>query len=86
MRSLCLLPIMVVLYAAPTAAQTVPAPDKVENAFAKVDTNHDGVLSLAEWTAAGRRERGFKMIDADGNGKLTPAELKAAMAKFGRRG
>ena len=44
----------------------------------KVDTNSDGALDLAEWKAAGRRERGFTMIDADKDGKVTPAELRAA--------
>lgn len=54
--------------------------------FVKADTNHDGVLSLDEWKAAGRRERGFGMIDTNGDGKVTSAELKAAMAKYGRGG
>jgi Ca2+-binding EF-hand superfamily protein len=65
------------------AQETAPA-DKARAAFAKVDTDKDGALSLAEWTAAGRRQRGFRMIDADKDGKLTPAELQAAMAKYKR--
>lgn len=60
------------------------AADKGKEMFDKIDTNHDGVLTLAEWTAAGRRERGFNIIDADHDGNVTPAELRAAAAKFGR--
>ena len=72
------------------AAQSEPAPTatptKGQEMFVKADTNHDGVLSLDEWKAAGRRERGFGMIDTNGDGKVTSAELKAAMAKYGRGG
>ena len=68
-------------------AQTDPAAriEKARAAFAATDTNKDGALSLQEWTAAGRKERGFKMIDADRDGKLTPAELKAIADKYGAR-
>ncbi|GFE76947.1 hypothetical protein NTCA1_45960 [Novosphingobium sp. TCA1] len=65
-------------------AQDPSAADKARDAFMKVDTNSDGALDLAEWKAAGRRERGFTMIDADKDGKVTPAELRAAMAKYGK--
>lgn len=68
------------------SAHPSPSPDKAQDAFGKADANHDGVISLDEWKAAGRRERGFKIIDANGDGKVTPAELKAAMAKYGRGG
>jgi Ca2+-binding EF-hand superfamily protein len=63
------------------------SPDKAEKAkemFAKTDANQDGAISLEEWTAAGRRERGFQMIDADHDGKVTPDELRAAAAKRGQ--
>ena len=68
-------------------AQTDPAAriEKARAAFAATDTNKDGALSLQEWTAAGRKDRGFKMIDADRDGKLTPAELKAIADKYGAR-
>ena len=44
----------------------------------------DGALSLEEWKAAGRRDRGFAMIDADHDGKVTPDELRAAAAMRGK--
>lgn len=51
------------------------------------DTNKDGRWSKAEWTAAGRRERGFDFLDADKDGLVSQAELKAGMAKVqARRG
>ncbi|GFE77821.1 hypothetical protein NTCA1_54700 [Novosphingobium sp. TCA1] len=65
-------------------AQDPAAADKARDAFMKVDTNSDGALDLAEWKAAGRRERGFTMIDANKDGKVTPEELRAAMAKYGK--
>ncbi len=86
MRSLYLLPLLAAAYPSLAMAQATSTPDKAQAVFEKADSNHDGALSLAEWTAAGRRERGFKMIDADGDGKVTPSELEAAAAKFGRRG
>jgi Ca2+-binding EF-hand superfamily protein len=58
--------------------------DKAKAIFEKADTNHDGVIDLAEWTATGHRERGFTMVDADDDGKVTPEELQAAAARFGR--
>ena len=68
-------------------AQTDPAAqlEKARAAFAAIDTNKDGALSLQEWTAAGRKERGFKMVDGDGDGKVTPAELQAIAQKYGAR-
>ncbi|MBT0670926.1 EF-hand domain-containing protein [Novosphingobium profundi] len=65
-------------------AQTAPTPEQQEQAramFAKMDTDGDGALSLAEWTASGHRERGFAFVDTDKDGKVTPAELRAAAAK-----
>ncbi len=35
----------------------------------------DGAVSLAEWTAQGRDERAFALLDADGNRTLTAEEL-----------
>lgn len=75
------------------APAPVPAPapaasptERGAEMFAKADTNGDGVLTLDEWKAAGRRERGFAFIDADHDGKVTPDELKAAAARFRNRG
>ncbi|UAK23722.1 EF-hand domain-containing protein [Sphingomonas nostoxanthinifaciens] len=66
-------------------AQTADdAPNAAQQAFDKADTDHDGALSLAEWKAMGRRERGFNFIDANHDGKVTPDEIRAAMARFRR--
>ncbi|WP_260928777.1 EF-hand domain-containing protein [Novosphingobium sp. 9] len=67
--------------AAPAMAQA--SADKMKAMFDAADTNHDGKITLAEWQAAGRRERGFNYIDANHDGAITLAEMQAAMAKFG---
>lgn len=54
-------------------------------ALAAMDTNRDSTIDKAEWTAAGRRDRGFTMLDANKDGKLTTAEIKAVMAKLRSR-
>ncbi len=86
-----------VLFASPALAQPAPPPapaegdatptmsgDAVEQRvrLMTMDTDHDGKWSKAEWLAGGRRERGFAMMDADGNGTLTAAELEAGLAKL----
>jgi hypothetical protein len=53
-----------------------------QRGFEAMDTNHDGVITLDEWKAAGRRENRFAMIDADHDGRITREELRAAMAKM----
>lgn len=51
------------------------------------DTNKDGQWSREEWLAAGRRDRGFDMMDADKNGQITREELRAGMERMqGMRG
>jgi Ca2+-binding EF-hand superfamily protein len=54
---------------------------RVAQAFKKMDANGDGVITLEEWTNAGRKEAGFKRIDANGDGKITLQELQAALAQ-----
>ncbi len=49
-----------------------------------MDTDHDGRISKAEWLAAGRKERGFAMMDANGDGYLTVDEIKAGREKMRR--
>lgn len=69
---------------APTdaATPTASAPDDpVQAMFDKADANRDGVLTLEEWKAAGRREQGFQMIDADHDSKVTLVEIRAAISK-----
>ncbi|HEX6975350.1 MAG TPA: hypothetical protein VF147_13190 [Vicinamibacterales bacterium] len=110
--------VMALVLAAPLMAQQPAAQaagaERRAAAFARLDTNHDGVLSLEEWSAgrqAAARQlrqrqarqvrlrlrrmdvnrdgaltrdewRGaadmFDRIDADKDGKLTPAELRAS--------
>lgn len=70
------------LPALPAAAQ---APD-LDQVFKSWDKNGDGVLTKDEWLAAGRREEGFARVDADHDGKVTPAELKDAIARLRQRG
>jgi len=38
-----------------------------------LDTNHDGVLSVLEYSAGSQRM--FDILDVDGNGVLTPSEM-----------
>jgi EF hand len=69
------------------AAPDAPPPGGAE-ARAKLmaaDANKDGKWDKAEWLAAGRRERGFQMIDADSDGFVTQAELKDGMARMQAR-
>jgi Ca2+-binding EF-hand superfamily protein len=58
---------------------------RVAEAFKKMDANGDGVITLDEWTKAGRKEAGFRRVDADGDGKITIQELQAALAKMRSR-
>lgn len=75
-----LLPLSLLVSAFPVAAQQPPAqPGKF---FDATDTNKDGVLSKAEWEAAGRRPEGFAMMDTNKDGKVTKAEGQAAMQKM----
>jgi hypothetical protein len=68
------------LLAAPAAAQQpAPQPGKF---FEATDTNKDGVISKAEWEAAGRNPQGFAMMDSNRDGKVTRAEGQAAMQKM----
>lgn len=71
---------------APSAAP--PANAATGDARARLmaaDANKDGNWDKSEWLAAGRRERGFQMLDADSDGFVTQAELKDGMAKLQAR-
>lgn len=75
------------------AAQTPPAdgarsPEARAEAREKLlaaDADKDGKWSKEEWLAGGRRERGFDMMDADKDGFVTQAELRAGMQKMMER-
>lgn len=49
--------------------------------FDSTDTNQDGVISKAEWDAAGRSPQGFVMMDLNKDGKVTRAEGREAMQR-----
>lgn len=80
MRRLLILTGAAALFATPTMAQQVPQSRDPAEIIKLMDTDKDGAISKEEWVAAGRREQRFALIDADGNGKVTAEELKAAMA------
>ncbi len=71
------------LSAAGAAQAQMPAPaDIIKN----WDKNGDGAVDKAEWTAAGRPAERFDAVDANKDGKVTAAELEAAMAAMRARG
>jgi len=55
------------------------ATTEAEAAFARLDTDHSGTISRAEFRVL--RERLFAQIDSDGSGMLSPAEVDAAQAR-----
>jgi len=61
--------------AAPAAAPA--GAKKGGGSFKDFDTDSDGKVSAAEWTAAGRNPAGFKNADADKDGGVTMEEMKA---------
>ena len=70
------------LAGAGAASAQMPAPaDLIKN----WDKNGDGAVDKDEWTAAGRPAERFDMIDANQDGKVTAAELEAAMAAMRQR-
>jgi hypothetical protein len=75
---------LLVLVAGPALAQT-PAkepPPQVDpvTTIVRIDTNHDGWASRAEWVAYGNHDAGFTAIDTNKDGKLTVAELRVFRA------
>ncbi|WP_426164093.1 hypothetical protein [Sandarakinorhabdus sp. DWP1-3-1] len=75
-----------VLAANAAAAQTAPTDAAgMAEARAKLvaaDTNKDGKWDRAEWLAAGRREMGFRLLDADKDGFVSQDELKSGMERM----
>ena len=70
------------LAVAGAASAQMPAPaDMIKN----WDKNGDGAVTKDEWAAAGRPAERFDIVDADKDGKITAAELEAAMAAMRRQ-
>ncbi|MDZ4375154.1 MAG: EF-hand domain-containing protein [Phenylobacterium sp.] len=84
MRKTLILAAAAAALAAPTAVLAqMPSPaDIVKN----WDKDGDGAISKAEWAAAGRPAERFDAVDANKDGKVTAAELDAAMSAMRQRG
>ena len=73
----------VALAAAGAASAQMPAPaDIIKN----WDKNGDGAVDKADWTGARRPPQRFDPVDANKDGRITAAELEAAMAAMRQRG
>lgn len=70
--------------AVPDADSGLPHPDgaAMRERLMAMDTDHDGKFSKAEWLAAGRKERGFDMMDSNHDGYVTIDELRAGREKM----
>lgn len=71
--------------AEPATPPAKPALGEAGQKLMAADTDGDGSWSKAEWTAAGRREQGFQMLDADRNGLVTRVELRDGLTKLRER-
>jgi len=67
-----------ILAAGPALAQP-PQLDAVTT-IVRMDADHDGAVSLKEWTASGAPAAHFANVDADKDGRVTVAELRAFRA------
>jgi Ca2+-binding EF-hand superfamily protein len=84
MRKIVLAAVATGLLAAAGVAQAqMPAPADLIKSW---DKDGDGAVSKEEWTAAGRPAERFDAVDANKDGKITAAELEAAMAAMRQRG
>ncbi len=72
---------LALLAATPVFAQAA-APATPRERLIAADANKDGKWSKEEWLAAGRREMGFAMIDADKDGFVTQPELMEGMKRM----
>lgn len=68
---------------------------EVEDVLSELDTDEDGIISLDDFWAADTSEEpdvddgaingAFMALDKDGDGHISPAELKFAMASLGEQ-
>ena len=72
---------LALLAATPALAQDT-TPSTPRERLMAADANKDGKWSKEEWLAAGRREMGFAMIDADKDGFVTQPELMEGMKRM----
>jgi hypothetical protein len=84
-----ILPILLLLAAPafaqdPSAPPAAPAPGQSPAAqrLMSADANKDGKWSKDEWLAAGRREMGFNLLDADKDGFVSRPELAEGMKRM----
>jgi Ca2+-binding EF-hand superfamily protein len=54
---------------------------RVDDAFARLDTDKDGKISKAEAAKGPRLSKNFETVDADHDGFVTRAELTTAMER-----
>jgi hypothetical protein len=59
-----------------------PAQSEAGQRLMTADANKDGKWSKDEWLAAGRREMGFNLLDADKDGFVSRPELAEGMKRM----
>lgn len=63
--------------ATPAFAEGTTHEKQLQEKFSKLDTNKNGALTQAEFTAGGQSAEAFAAADTDRNGSLTLSELRA---------
>jgi Ca2+-binding EF-hand superfamily protein len=61
------------------SSSTASRPTPYAQTFAQLDVNHDGLLSFSEAFPNPKLSNNFKLIDANADGYLSPAEIRAAL-------
>jgi len=70
------------LASAGVASAQMPAPADIIKSW---DKDGDGAVNKEEWAAAGRPAERFDAVDTNKDGKVTAAELEAALAAMRRQ-